>query len=136
MRSHPLLALSLGLALLTLAGLPPGIAGLVAKVVALRPVVGDGTWWLAVVAAVNVAIGIAVYLRWFAVLLSAPASSGPATATASSPAEQEPGADEPEGAPVDRPDGRARHTPVAIWALVGVLTALLVLGSITPVGVV
>jgi NADH-quinone oxidoreductase subunit N len=109
MRSRPLLALPLGLALLTLAGLPPGIAGLVAKVVALRPVVGDGTWWLAVVAAVNVAIGIAVYLRWFAVLVG------------------EPGA---------RPDGPARHTPVAVWALVAVLTALLVLGSITPVGVV
>ena len=45
-----------------------------AKVVALRPVVGDGQWVLALVAVANAVLGVAVYLRWFAVLLARPAS--------------------------------------------------------------
>ena len=53
-------------------GLPPGIIGLVAKVVALRPAVDAGLWPLALVAVVAVVLGIAVYLRWFALLLGAP----------------------------------------------------------------
>ncbi|WP_161965139.1 NADH-quinone oxidoreductase subunit N [Ornithinimicrobium cerasi] len=121
LRARPLLALPLGLALLTLAGLPPAVAGLVAKVVALRPVVGDGTWWLAVVAAVNVAIGIAVYLRWFATLLSAPSTTGPGGTDAAGEA---------------RAGEEARHTPVAWWVLVAALTTLLVLGSVAPVGII
>jgi NADH-quinone oxidoreductase subunit N len=78
LRSHPLLGGALGLALLSLAGLPPGMVGLVAKVVALRPVVGGGQWALALIAVSNAVIGIAVYLRWFAVLLRDP-ESGQAT---------------------------------------------------------
>jgi NADH-quinone oxidoreductase subunit N len=72
LRTHPLLGGALGLALLSLAGLPPGVVGLVAKVVALRPVVGGGQWALALIAVANAVIGIAVYLRWFAVLLRDP----------------------------------------------------------------
>ena len=45
-----LLGALLGLALVSLAGLPPGVLGLVAKVVALRPVVAEGLWVLALVA--------------------------------------------------------------------------------------
>jgi NADH-quinone oxidoreductase subunit N len=79
LRSHPLLGGALGLALLSLAGLPPGLVGLVAKVVALQPVVGAQQWFLACVAVGNAVLGIAVYLRWFAVLLRDPDSaSGPA----------------------------------------------------------
>lgn len=77
LRAHPLLGGALGLALLSLAGLPPGVVGLIAKVVALRPVVGAGQWALAVVAVLNAVIGVAVYLRWFAVLLRDP-EEGPA----------------------------------------------------------
>ena len=69
LREHPLLACALGLALLSLAGLPPGVLGVVAKVVALRPVVADGLWLLAVVAAGNAVLGVAVYLRWLRLLL-------------------------------------------------------------------
>jgi NADH-quinone oxidoreductase subunit N len=69
LRAHPVLGASLGLALLSLAGLPPGMVGLVAKVVALRPVVDEAQWALALVAVANAVLGIAVYLRWFAVLL-------------------------------------------------------------------
>ena len=63
---------ALAFALLVLAGLPPGVIGLVAKVVALTPAVDAGLWLLALVAVVAVVLGIAVYLRWFAMLLGAP----------------------------------------------------------------
>ena len=79
LRSHPVLGGALGLALLSLAGLPPGIVGLVAKVVALRPVVGGEQWALALVAVLNAVLGIAVYLRWFGVLLRDP-ETGPSAA--------------------------------------------------------
>ena len=52
-----------GSALACLAGLPPGVMGLVAKVVAVRPLVDAELWVFAVVAAVNVAIGLAYYVR-------------------------------------------------------------------------
>ena len=55
-----------------LAGVPPAVLGLVAKVVALRPVVDAGLWVLVGVAVVAVVLGLAVYLRWFAVLLAHP----------------------------------------------------------------
>jgi NADH-quinone oxidoreductase subunit N len=72
LRQHPVLATVLALALLSLAGLPPGILGLVAKVAALRPVVDSQLWFLAVIAAVNAVLGVAVYLRWLKTLLAAP----------------------------------------------------------------
>jgi len=75
LRDHPVLAAALGLALLSLAGLPPGVLGLVAKVAALRPVVASELWLLAVVAAFNAVLGVAVYLRWLRAAL-APADAG------------------------------------------------------------
>jgi NADH-quinone oxidoreductase subunit N len=82
-RREPVAAGLLGLALLSLAGLPPGIAGLLGKVVAVGPVVDGEVWWLGVVAAVNVALGLAYYLRWTALLVAAsPAAPATATATA------------------------------------------------------
>jgi NADH-quinone oxidoreductase subunit N len=69
---HPVLASALSLALLSLAGLPPGIIGVVAKVVALRPVVSSELWLLAVVAAVNAVLGVAVYLRWLRAVVASP----------------------------------------------------------------
>ena len=71
-RSHPHVGGPLILALLTLAGLPPAILGLVAKVVAIRPLLAAGLWPLAVLAVIAVVLGIAVYVRWIAVLLAAP----------------------------------------------------------------
>ena len=72
----PLAAATLGLALVALAGLPPGIVGLVAKVVVFAVPVRAGTGWLAVVMAVNVVIGLAYYLRWAASLFG-PVPDGP-----------------------------------------------------------
>jgi len=65
---QPVAAASLALALVALAGLPPGVVGLVVKVVVFAEPVRAGTGWLAVVMAVNVVIGLAYYLRWAAAL--------------------------------------------------------------------
>jgi NADH-quinone oxidoreductase subunit N len=63
-RRSPLLGISLVFALLCLAGLPPGVVGLVAKVVIFQGAVEGDLTWLAVVLAVNVAIGLVYYLRF------------------------------------------------------------------------
>jgi NADH-quinone oxidoreductase subunit N len=69
-RRAPWLAVGFGLFLTALAGLPPGVAGLFAKVVVLRAAVDGHVTWLAVVAAVNTVIGLAYYLRVVGVLFS------------------------------------------------------------------
>ena len=72
-RREPVAAAVLAFGLACLAGLPPGLVGLVAKVVAVRPVVHAAAWPLALVAAANVALGLVYYLRWAALLFGAPA---------------------------------------------------------------
>lgn len=126
-RTHPVLATVLGFGLLTLAGLPPAVVGLVAKVVALRPVAGEGMWWLAVVAALNVALGIAVYLRWLGAIVARPEQPVPAG--------------EPPETRAEQPVAVGKHAdgaPFLPWphrVVVGVLAGALVLGSIAPVGI-
>jgi NADH-quinone oxidoreductase subunit N len=71
-RREPVAAAVLAFGLACLAGLPPGIVGVVAKVIALRPVVDAGWWLLAFVAAANIALAVAYYLRWAALLVAAP----------------------------------------------------------------
>ena len=61
-------AFALAFALACLAGLPPGLLGLFAKVVVFQAPVEQGTGWLAVVMAVNVVIGLYYYLAWAASL--------------------------------------------------------------------
>ncbi|MEO3807859.1 NADH-quinone oxidoreductase subunit N [Sphaerisporangium sp. B11E5] len=63
---RPAAALSLAFFLVCLAGLPPGLAGLFAKVVVFREIVDGGGAWLAVVMAVNTVIGLYYYLAWMA----------------------------------------------------------------------
>ncbi|WP_079127487.1 NADH-quinone oxidoreductase subunit N [Streptomyces sp. TP-A0874] len=70
-------ALALGFFLLCLAGLPPGVIGLFAKVTVFRVALDAGLGWLAVVMAVNVVIALYYYLQWTAVLFRAPATSLP-----------------------------------------------------------
>jgi NADH-quinone oxidoreductase subunit N len=62
-REEPVAGWALAFALVALAGLPPGIIGLLAKVVVFSAAAGPATW-LAVVMAVNVAIGLVYYARW------------------------------------------------------------------------
>jgi NADH-quinone oxidoreductase subunit N len=69
-RSRPVAAAALSFAVLCLAGLPPGVMGVMAKVLAVRPVVDNGMWVLAVVAAVNVAVAAIYYLRWLVQVLA------------------------------------------------------------------
>ncbi|MBE3074258.1 MAG: NADH/ubiquinone/plastoquinone [Actinobacteria bacterium] len=116
---HPVLASALALALLSLAGLPPGVLGVVAKVAALRPVVTSELWLLAVVAAVNAVLGVAVYLRWLLTVISSRDTSEQAS-------------------PVVAPQGAA---PVAAQAVrvhpatlvaVGFAAVTLVLTSLSP----
>ncbi|HET9655554.1 MAG TPA: proton-conducting transporter membrane subunit [Kineosporiaceae bacterium] len=75
-RRQPVAAFVLGFALLCLAGLPPGVVGLVAKLMAVRPLVDAGIWPVALIAAVNVALGITYYLRWAALLVVRPDGAG------------------------------------------------------------
>ncbi|MEU2390731.1 NADH-quinone oxidoreductase subunit N [Streptomyces sp. NPDC007369] len=69
---RPAAALALAFFLLCLAGLPPGIIGLFAKVAVFGSAVDAGLGWLAVLMAVNVVIALYYYLRWTAVLFRAP----------------------------------------------------------------
>jgi NADH-quinone oxidoreductase subunit N len=62
-RRRPWVSGGLILALTGLAGLPPGLAGLFAKVAVVRALLGGGAGWLAVVVAINAVIGLAYYLR-------------------------------------------------------------------------
>ncbi|PZT76007.1 MULTISPECIES: NADH-quinone oxidoreductase subunit N [unclassified Streptomyces] len=71
--TRPLAALALAFFLLCLAGLPPGIIGLFAKVTVFSAAVDAGLGWLAVVMAVNVVVALYYYLRWTAILFRAPA---------------------------------------------------------------
>ncbi|GAA0665754.1 NADH-quinone oxidoreductase subunit N [Streptomyces thermocarboxydovorans] len=70
--ASPLTALLLAFFLLCLAGLPPGIVGLFAKVTVFSAAVDAGLGWLAVVMAVNVVIALVYYLKWTALLFRAP----------------------------------------------------------------
>src|SRR5262249_21273215 len=79
-RREPWAGVGLAFALLCLAGLRAGVVGLFAKVFVFWVVVDGGLGWLAVVMAVNVAIGLAYYLRWMVVVL------GPVRADDSAPA--------------------------------------------------
>ena len=76
-RTSALTGVALAFFLVSLAGLPPGVAGLVTKVVVLRSAVDTGLGWLAVVMAVNIVIGLAYYLRWTAVIFTPLQSTSP-----------------------------------------------------------
>ncbi len=129
MRDHPVLASALALALLSLAGLPPGILGLVAKVTALRPVVANELWLLAVVAAVNAVLGVAVYLRWLRAILASP-DAGPDGARES--ALVDPGLASPDAGPDVPVAARAVRAHPATLVAVGFTAVALVLTSLSP----
>ena len=103
------MGLPLAFALLTFAGLPPGVLGLVAKVAAMRAPAQVGLWPLSVLAVVGVVLGIAVYARWLAVLVASPVPGG---------------AEGSDGEPFDV--GRGAMAVLAIG------TALLLVASVLP----
>ncbi|MCJ1679341.1 NADH-quinone oxidoreductase subunit N [Streptomyces sp. APSN-46.1] len=79
---RPLAALSLAFFLLCLAGLPPGVIGLFAKVIVIQAAVDAGLGWLAVIMAINVVIALYYYLRWTALLFRGPEEGAAAVAAA------------------------------------------------------
>lgn len=116
---RPLVALAMGFFLLCLAGLPPGIIGLFAKVTVFSSAVDAGLGWLAVVMAVNVVIALFYYLQWTADLFRAPET---AQETAQTPAT------EPTPQPADpvlQPAGTlALHrAPAPVLAAIGLTAA-------------
>lgn len=70
-RRSPWLAVIFALALLSLAGIPP-LAGFVGKVLLLTEAINGGLAWLAVVAAINMAIGLYYYALVIADMFFAP----------------------------------------------------------------
>ncbi|MEV4246830.1 NADH-quinone oxidoreductase subunit N [Streptosporangium canum] len=91
---NPAAGLALAFFLICLAGLPPGLAGLFAKVVVFRELVDGGGAWLALVMAVNTVVGLYYYVAWAARIFTpvpvtegagAPAAVGGAPAGAGVP---------------------------------------------------
>ncbi|MDH2428968.1 NADH-quinone oxidoreductase subunit N [Sphaerisporangium sp. TRM90804] len=101
----PAAALALAFFLICLAGLPPGLAGLFAKIVVFREIVDGGLAWLAVVMAVNTVIGLYYYIAWTARLFT------------------------PDPVPAAAP-GRLPARPVAV--AIGVALAVSVAFSVAP----
>ncbi|MFD0904865.1 NADH-quinone oxidoreductase subunit N [Actinomadura sediminis] len=79
-RRAPATGAALAFFLICLAGLPPGVMGLFAKVVVFRGVVAGDVVWLAVVMAINTVVGLYYYLLWAARLFAAPTGPAPETA--------------------------------------------------------
>ena len=79
-RRHPWLGAAMVIALAGLAGLPPGLAGLFAKVSVVGALVSAGWTWLAVVVVINAVIALAYYVRVAALLYTLPAQPGIAVA--------------------------------------------------------
>jgi NADH-quinone oxidoreductase subunit N len=75
---QPLLAVALAFFLACLAGLPPGVAGLFAKLTVFRAVLDGHLPWLAGIMAVNTVIALYYYVGW-AFSLFGPTSLEPAT---------------------------------------------------------
>ncbi|MGL4743035.1 MAG: proton-conducting transporter membrane subunit [Dermatophilaceae bacterium] len=137
LRRDPLVGGALGLALLVLAGLPPGVVGLVAKVRALRPVVAEGAWVLAAAAVLAVVVGLAVYLRWFALLFAEPAPGLPARAGGARGGPMHGESVAGDAAPGEPGGEVLPHVIRARWAIRSVLcigTAVLAVLSIWPQG--
>ncbi|WP_433436843.1 NADH-quinone oxidoreductase subunit N [Nonomuraea sp. CA-141351] len=101
---RPAAGLALAFCLVCLAGLPPGLAGLFAKVFVFREIIEGGSGWLALIMAVNTVIGLYYYAVWTARLLT------PAGATAPT----------------------QHRAPPATWLAIGLALVAAVLFSIAP----
>ncbi|MEE1930937.1 NADH-quinone oxidoreductase subunit N [Streptomyces sp. TRM 70351] len=126
--AQPLAALALAFFLLCLAGLPPGVIGLFAKVTVFAAAVDAGLGWLAAVMAVNVVIGLVYYLRWTALLFRAPAT-GPEAAPADTAAAAAP-AGTAAGTVTGRAPSRLRPaTPLGVAIAVTAVLGLVLSGA-------
>jgi NADH-quinone oxidoreductase subunit N len=90
-RRSPWLGAALVLAVAGLAGLPPGLAGLFAKVTIVDALINRGWGWLAGVVALNAVIALAYYIRVAATLYAAPSpGQAPAAPAVAAPAVVDP----------------------------------------------
>lgn len=123
----PWLAAALAFFLVCLAGLPPGLVGLVAKVVVFRAALLGGVGWLAVVMAVATVVGLGYYLRLVALLYRRPAAApGGAPGGAVSGGAPEVGSG--DGAAAVPTPAAARLPTALVAALVLTTAATVVLG--------
>jgi NADH-quinone oxidoreductase subunit N len=122
-RSHPWVGAALAFALLCLAGLPPGVVGLIAKVAVFESAVDSDLVWLAVVMAVNVAVGLVYYLRFLVVLVRPAPVAEPAAVTTT---------DEVATGSGEGWAGLDRDVPWSTEFVVGVTLAASVLLSVFP----
>jgi NADH-quinone oxidoreductase subunit N len=127
-RRSPWVAGLLMLALAGLAGLPPGLAGLFAKVAVIRALLGGGAAWLAVVVALNAVVGLAYYLRVAAALFGAPADLAAADLAPVDPVAADPAPADPAPADTAAPCRRVPWTVAA--ALVAATAAAIVVGFV------
>ncbi|MYS84473.1 NADH-quinone oxidoreductase subunit N [Embleya scabrispora] len=135
-RSRPVGAVAMAFFLLCLAGVPPGLAGLFAKVTVFQAVIDSGTGWLAVVMAVNVVIGLYYYLAWTAQLFApaAPGLPSPSGGAAGSDGASDSGVHGVGGGGVGGgvAIGGGVRTPAPLVAALVLTGALLVLLSVAP----
>ncbi|WP_326651905.1 NADH-quinone oxidoreductase subunit N [Streptomyces sp. NBC_01750] len=111
--TRPFAALAMGFFLLCLAGLPPGIIGLFAKVTVFSSAVDAGLGWLAVIMAINVVIALYYYLQWTAILFRAPEA-------ATEPAE--------EDAEKAEPVRRSAPTPITVAIVLTAVAGIVLSG--------
>lgn len=111
--TRPFAALAMGFFLLCLAGLPPGIIGLFAKVTVFSSAVDAGLGWLAVIMAINVVIALYYYLQWTAILFRAPEA-------ATEPAE--------EDAEKAEPVRRSAPTPITVAIVLTAVASVVLSG--------
>lgn len=108
-RTRPLASAALAFFLLCLAGLPPGLMGLFAKVAVFKAATGSHLTWLAVVMAVNVVVALYYYLAWAARMFSVP-----------------------DGAVVPAGEGVVGRSPAALRVAIGLSLAAAVFLSVWP----
>ncbi|MFC6019711.1 NADH-quinone oxidoreductase subunit N [Plantactinospora solaniradicis] len=131
-RRRPWVGAAFVLALVGLAGLPPGLAGLFAKVTIVRSLLDGGAGWLAVVVALNAVVGLAYYVRVAAMLYaSEPVAPRAGDAAAAPVVPADPGAPAlPVGAPV--PSAGPVRPSWAVVAALAVATVVAIVVGFAP----
>ncbi|SDI65150.1 NADH-quinone oxidoreductase subunit N [Nonomuraea jiangxiensis] len=119
----PAAGLALAFCLVCLAGLPPGLAGLFAKVFVFRELVVGGSGWLALIMAVNTVIGLYYYATWTARLFT------PTPGTSRAPTSPIPSA---TGESLPPASPTPHRPPATTWLAIGLALVVAVLFSFAP----
>lgn len=133
-RRSPWAGGSLAFAFACLAGLPPGIVGLVVKVRVFQVAVAAQSWLLVAIAVLATVVALAYYLRVAAVLLAAPVPDAmPARAVPVAAGGRGAGAGTDEAARHgDEARGADVRDPLGLVVVVAVTTVALVVTSVAP----